>query len=183
MARLTSTEAALSKNARQPHTTSPGGNQTGEHTQNETRITLPPHRAICPGPSLHKGATSQRPQPALAHHEVAGRAGGGSLVGNGRDHAGLGNRSGLGGCEMISQPYKTRTGKIGKLPVFQNMEEFLSLSPEDPGFCLACGELAYGVEPDARRYECECCEARAVYGLEELLVMGLVKFDAEGGAE
>jgi hypothetical protein len=84
---------------------------------------------------------------------------------------------------MISQPYKTRTGKIGKLPVFQNMEEFLSLSPEDPGFCLACGELAYGVEPDARRYECECCEARAVYGLEELLVMGLVKFDAEGGAE
>ena len=25
------------------------------------------------------------------------------------------------------------------------------------GFCLACGEEAMGVEPDARRYECESC--------------------------
>lgn len=40
------------------------------------------------------------------------------------------------------------------------------------GFCLACGEMAYGVEPDARGYECECCGARKVYGAEELLIMG-----------
>ena len=40
------------------------------------------------------------------------------------------------------------------------------------GFCLRCGEMAYGVEPDARRYECESCGARAVYGAEEILLIG-----------
>ena len=40
------------------------------------------------------------------------------------------------------------------------------------GFCLACGDDAYGVEPDARRYECESCGAMAVYGAEEVLMMG-----------
>ena len=39
------------------------------------------------------------------------------------------------------------------------------------GFCLACGAEAYGVEPDARRYECEECGAKKVYGAEELLLM------------
>jgi len=41
---------------------------------------------------------------------------------------------------------------------------------EGIGFCLACGEEAYGVEPDARRYECESCGARKVYGAMEILV-------------
>jgi hypothetical protein len=39
------------------------------------------------------------------------------------------------------------------------------------GICLACGEEQYGVEPDARKYECESCGARKVYGAEELLFM------------
>lgn len=39
------------------------------------------------------------------------------------------------------------------------------------GFCVACGEEAYGVEPDAERYECESCGKRAVYGAEQLLFM------------
>lgn len=38
------------------------------------------------------------------------------------------------------------------------------------GFCTACGAEAYGVEPDARRYECEECGELAVYGAEELLL-------------
>lgn len=38
------------------------------------------------------------------------------------------------------------------------------------GFCIACGEDAYGVEPDARKYECEICGDKAVYGAEELLM-------------
>ena len=42
---------------------------------------------------------------------------------------------------------------------------------EDDGFCLACGAQAYGVEPDARRYECEECGERKVYGAEECLLM------------
>lgn len=39
------------------------------------------------------------------------------------------------------------------------------------GFCLACGEEAYGVEPDARKYECESCGEAKVYGAQELLFM------------
>jgi DNA-directed RNA polymerase subunit RPC12/RpoP len=37
------------------------------------------------------------------------------------------------------------------------------------GFCVRCGADAYGVEPDARKYTCEDCGARGVYGAEELL--------------
>ena len=39
------------------------------------------------------------------------------------------------------------------------------------GICLACGEEATGCEPDARKYECDCCGKRAVYGAEEALLM------------
>ena len=39
------------------------------------------------------------------------------------------------------------------------------------GFCIACGEEVYGVEPDARSYECELCGELRVYGAEELLLM------------
>jgi DNA-directed RNA polymerase subunit RPC12/RpoP len=39
------------------------------------------------------------------------------------------------------------------------------------GFCLECGAEAYDVEPDARRYECENCGKRKVYGAEEILLM------------
>jgi len=41
---------------------------------------------------------------------------------------------------------------------------------DDPGFCTACGAEAGGVEPDARRYECESCGSHAVYGAEELFI-------------
>ena len=44
-------------------------------------------------------------------------------------------------------------------------------SGEDMGFCLACGDEACGVEPDARKYECESCGKDKVYGAEELLLM------------
>jgi hypothetical protein len=40
---------------------------------------------------------------------------------------------------------------------------------DNPGFCIACGEEADGCEPDARRYKCEACGERAVYGADELL--------------
>jgi hypothetical protein len=43
---------------------------------------------------------------------------------------------------------------------------------EDDGFCVACGEEATGVEPDAERYPCEACGKRAVYGAEQLLIHG-----------
>ncbi len=41
---------------------------------------------------------------------------------------------------------------------------------DNPGFCTACGEEADGCEPDARKYTCEYCDEKAVYGAEELLM-------------
>jgi hypothetical protein len=43
-------------------------------------------------------------------------------------------------------------------------------SLDNPGFCLACGNEQGGCEPDARRYKCEACGERQVYGVEELLI-------------
>ncbi len=39
------------------------------------------------------------------------------------------------------------------------------------GFCVGCGQEAYGVEPDAERYRCESCGQRLVYGAEQLLFL------------
>lgn len=41
---------------------------------------------------------------------------------------------------------------------------------DSPGFCVRCGADAEGVEPDARRYECDQCGENGVYGAEELLM-------------
>ena len=48
------------------------------------------------------------------------------------------------------------------------------------GICLVCGEEADGVEPDARNYRCGACGKRAVFGLEEALVLGRIDFTDEG---
>ncbi len=37
------------------------------------------------------------------------------------------------------------------------------------GFCIACGEEAMGVEPDAEEYKCEACGQRKVYGAEQIM--------------
>lgn len=42
---------------------------------------------------------------------------------------------------------------------------------DNAGFCLACGADADGCEPDACKYECECCGEHQVYGAEEVLMM------------
>lgn len=38
------------------------------------------------------------------------------------------------------------------------------------GFCLACGDDAYGVEPDAEGYTCESCGKPSVMGAEQVLL-------------
>ena len=42
---------------------------------------------------------------------------------------------------------------------------------ENEGFCVACGAVRDGCEPDARQYQCEACGEFEVYGAEELLIM------------
>jgi hypothetical protein len=40
----------------------------------------------------------------------------------------------------------------------------------DAGVCIHCRTVAYGVEPDGRRYKCEACGNPTVYGVEELVL-------------
>ena len=49
----------------------------------------------------------------------------------------------------------------------------LAMADSNEGLCMACGEVQAGVEPDATKYECECCGEREVYGSQEgLLIFG-----------
>lgn len=79
---------------------------------------------------------------------------------------------------MESVPYKTKSGATLYRPIVTSDEAYEGTL----GFCLACGQEAYGIEPDARKYVCESCEAPKVYGLEELAVMGLLEL-ADGDGE
>ena len=54
-------------------------------------------------------------------------------------------------------------------------DEYCCRHEEMEGACTACGADAYNVEPDARRYPCESCGKRAVYGLQELMLMGRIE--------
>jgi hypothetical protein len=64
-------------------------------------------------------------------------------------------------------------------PIHISEAEYADLSENYGGFCIECGEQAYGVEPDARSYRCESCGANAVFGAEELLIRGVIQFAAE----
>ena len=46
----------------------------------------------------------------------------------------------------------------------------LAQANNNEGLCMACGEVAECVEPDARKYECESCGEKAVYGAAEALL-------------
>lgn len=77
---------------------------------------------------------------------------------------------------MTKRAYTTRTGLKQFKPVCTADE-----MDSDLGFCLACGNEVYGVEPDAERYPCGSCDQHKVYGLEQLMLMGLMIL--KGGRE
>jgi len=52
------------------------------------------------------------------------------------------------------------------------LDQLIALSEDMGGACIGCGEEAFGIEPDARGYECEECGCMKVYGAEELIIMG-----------
>jgi hypothetical protein len=68
---------------------------------------------------------------------------------------------------------KTYKAKNGNIQYKQSIDALLDASENNSGFCLACGDEADGVEPDARKYQCSSCNAFKVYGAEELILMGL----------
>ena len=61
--------------------------------------------------------------------------------------------------------------------IYITEQEFLNMDNDGGGFCLSCGDEAWGVEPDARNYTCETCGATEVYGASELLMMGEISFE------
>lgn len=58
-------------------------------------------------------------------------------------------------------------------------DDYHALDSDMGGWCLACGEEAMNVEPDARYYPCEACGEDFVFGASEALMMGRVEFDEE----
>jgi len=66
------------------------------------------------------------------------------------------------------------------ITVTMSEAEYYEHTNDYDGVCLACGEWTFGgCEPDARRYPCESCNRRAVYGAEEALMMGYIEFTEE----
>lgn len=77
---------------------------------------------------------------------------------------------------MEKEQYTTKNGAIQYRQVMKESEYVELWNDGGNGFCLACGSHADDhVEPDARRYPCASCRQPKVYGLEELLLMGLVR--------
>lgn len=58
-----------------------------------------------------------------------------------------------------------------------DQSEYLEAAEDLLGFCTNCGVFTNdGVEPDARRYRCDVCEEKTVYGAEEALMEGFITF-------
>lgn len=70
------------------------------------------------------------------------------------------------------QLVKSKSGK--PLYVF-TVAEVIEAQDSQSGYCVRCGNLQGGCEPDARKVECEACADESVYGAEELALMGLVR--------
>lgn len=68
------------------------------------------------------------------------------------------------------QVYIARNGDRNYKPSVEQLE---NMDNNLEGFCLGCGEVQPGVEPDARKYVCDCCGKAKVYGAAELAIMGL----------
>jgi hypothetical protein len=77
---------------------------------------------------------------------------------------------------MKKETYKTKSGATQFRPVMsESRARSIVFDGNCEGFCLACGSVQSGVEPDATKYVCEACKAPKVYGFETLFVMNLVK--------
>jgi hypothetical protein len=74
----------------------------------------------------------------------------------------------------MKEQYKTKDGRIQWRPIMTEKQMSHVMSNGMGGFCLNCGKKTREVEPDARKYTCPFCKAEKLYGLEELLMMGIL---------
>ena len=80
---------------------------------------------------------------------------------------------------MKTMTYRSKVGRMLYCPVIETEDEMYAVNGSDEGFCLGCGSTQACVDPDAKRYRCESCEEHLVFGFQELLLMGLLKFEVE----
>jgi hypothetical protein len=81
------------------------------------------------------------------------------------------------GVKVVAQRPRSKKEET-QMQTLINPDDVLAAAEEqmfglgNAGFCLTCGEELDGIDPDARGDECECCGAFAVYGAQELVLMG-----------
>lgn len=69
--------------------------------------------------------------------------------------------------------------QVNRYKFTMSEETYRAHSEDSGGMCVMCGDTeCFGVEPDARAYECEACEGKGVYGIEELMLMGYIDLSA-----
>lgn len=64
------------------------------------------------------------------------------------------------------------TNKRGQVRFRPSLDELSEMEESNEGFCICCGNIQDGCEPDARNYECDECGRKAVYGYGELALAG-----------
>lgn len=64
-----------------------------------------------------------------------------------------------------------------RAPIVMSEAEYEQQADEYIGMCIYCHEANEQIEPDAEAYECEYCERPGVYGLENLMIMGMIRIE------
>lgn len=83
---------------------------------------------------------------------------------------------------MEAVAYISKSGRPGYKQRMTE-DEYHDCNESYTGFCLSCGSSRGSCEPDAAKYKCETCGEMRVYGLDNLLAMGLVEIATENGGE
>lgn len=52
----------------------------------------------------------------------------------------------------------------GETRFYPSLDEVRDMDENSEGACIGCGETGQSAEPDAERYECECCGKNLVFG-------------------
>ena len=69
------------------------------------------------------------------------------------------------------------TNKTYYRPVLQAGESPFMGDMDITGFCLGCGNDCLGIEPDATKRRCDNCGEFLVYGIEQLVMLDIVRYE------
>jgi len=75
---------------------------------------------------------------------------------------------------MRDKHVKTYPARAGATQFKPSLELALEMDRGLQGFCLACGSIEDGVDPDAAKEACPNCGEDKLYGARELVMMGLI---------